>query len=144
MKGGTPIWCDRKMNKQKTRYTPFKGAYKMPVDEFCERYGLDLRVVMHRMNALYWEDFDALVIPQNVGDTSADKVRRALMLLNSKWTFPEISKRLSLDVEVVKNISQMDDYRKKMFLEMDNYFFLNPAKVDVSKIFFETQKKEVV
>ena len=26
-----------------------------------------------------------------------------------------------------------------MFLEMDNYFFLNPAKIDISKIFKEVE-----
>ena len=75
------------MNKRQTRYTPFKGEFKMPVDEFCQKYGLDLDTVMTRMNVRYWEDFDALVIPQNMGMTSADKIRRALMLMQRFHVF---------------------------------------------------------
>jgi hypothetical protein len=36
----------------------------------------------------------------------------------------------------------MDEYRKKMFLEMDNYFFLNPEKIDITKIFTEVDDQE--
>ena len=70
------------MNKQKNRYTPFAGDMRMPVNEFCEKYGLDLKVVMRRMNILYWEDYDALVVPQEFGDVTADKIRRALEMIS--------------------------------------------------------------
>jgi hypothetical protein len=80
------------MNKQKTRYTPFSGEYRMPVNLFCKKYGINLRLIMHRMNVLYWEDFDSLVIPQELGDTSADKIRRTLQLLNMGWKKESIAK----------------------------------------------------
>lgn len=125
------------MNKQKTRYTPFSGKYRMPVIEFCHKYGISLKLIMHRMNVLYWEDFDALVIPQELGDTTADKVRRALKMLESDWDKESIAKRLGIPVEVVTHIEAMDDYKKQMFLTMESYFYLDPAKVDLSKIFVE-------
>jgi hypothetical protein len=130
------------MNKQKNRYTPFEGKYKMPVDEFCDKYGLSLKVVMHRMNVLYWEDFDSLVIPQEFGDTTADKIRRTLQLIELGWSDSEIIKRMRIDEKHLSNIRDMDDYKKKMFLEMDNYFFLNPANVDLDKIFTEVDVLE--
>ena len=132
------------MNKQKNRYTPFNGEYKMPVDEFCNKYGLSLKVVMHRMNVLYWEDFDALVIPQELEDTSAENVRRALMLIDMNWSNESISSRLGMTNEVVEHIRYLDDYKKNMFLTMDNYFYLNPNNVDLSKIFKEVEDKEGV
>jgi hypothetical protein len=125
------------MNKQKNRYTPFAGEYRMPVDIFCRKYGIDLKCIMHRMNVLYWEDFDALVIPQELGDTSADKVRRALIMLDSNWDNASISKRLNIPDDVVLAIAAMDDYKKNMFRTMEHYFFLDPSKIDLSKIFVE-------
>ena len=138
MKGGSRF-NDANMNKQRDRYTPFAGAYRMPVDEFCKKYGLSLKVVMHRMNVLYWEDFDSLVIPQEFGDTTADKIRRALTLVDMGWDDASIRERIGVDIEIVQSIRTLDEYRKKMFLEMDNYFFLNPAKIDISKIFKEVE-----
>lgn len=123
------------MNKRQTRYTPFKGEFKMPVDEFCQKYGLDLDTVMTRMNVRYWEDFDALVIPQNMGMTSADKIRRALMMMNMSWTDADICRRLDIPADVVNNIKEMDPYMKSVFIDMDNYFFLNPKNVDLNKVF---------
>jgi hypothetical protein len=38
----------------------------------------------------------------------------------------------------------MDDYKKNVFLTMDNYFFLNPAKIDLDKIFKEVAVLEGV
>jgi hypothetical protein len=133
------------MNKQKDRYTPFKGAYRMPVDEFCNKYGLSLKVIMHRMNVLYWEDFDSLVIPENLGDTSADKIRRVLTLSEEGWNKPEIKKRVGVPEKVIDNILLMDDYMKDVFTQkMKNYFFLDPKKIDISKIFKEVDIKERV
>jgi hypothetical protein len=79
------------MNKQKNRYTPFTGKYRMPVDEFCMKYGLSLKLIMHRMNVLYWEDYDSLVIPQELGDTSADKIRRVLTMQAQNWNTESIA-----------------------------------------------------
>jgi hypothetical protein len=45
---------------------------------------------------------------------------------------------------MIDNIAAMDDYKKRMFLEMSNYFFLDPAKVDLSKIFTEVEDREAV
>lgn len=132
------------MNKQKDRYTPFKGAYRMPVNEFCDKYGISLSCIMHRMNVLYWEDFDSLVIPENLGDTSADRIRRVLMLNNDGWNKEEIKKRVNLSNKTIDHILEMDDYLKSIFLNMDNYFFLNPKKIDISKIFKEVNIKERV
>ena len=123
------------MNKQKNRYTPFTGKYRMPVDEFCMKYGLSLKLIMHRMNVLYWEDYDSLVIPQELGDTSADKIRRVLTMQAQNWTTESINRRLDVPVDIIEQIALMDDYKKSVFLEMDNYFFLNPAKIDLDKIF---------
>lgn len=123
------------MNKQKNRYTPFTGKYRMPVDEFCIKYGLSLKLIMHRMNVLYWEDYDSLVIPQELGDTSADKIRRVLTMQAQNWTTESINRRLDVPVDIIEQIALMDDYKKSVFLEMDNYFFLNPAKIDLDKIF---------
>jgi len=128
------------MNKQKTRYTPFEEPYRMRVEDFCDMYGLDIKVIMHRMNVLFWEDFDALVIPQNVGDTSADRIRRTLTLLEQGWDYKAIQARMNISEEIVRNIQEMDDYLKQIFMEMDHYFFLNPKKIDVSKIFKERNK----
>lgn len=123
------------MNKQKNRYTPFTGKYRMPVDEFCIKYGLSLKLIMHRMNVLYWEDYDSIVIPQELGDTSADKIRRVLTMQAQNWTTESINRRLDVPVDIIEQIALMDDYKKSVFLEMDNYFFLNPAKIDLDKIF---------
>ena len=130
------------MNKQKNRYTPFKGKYRMPVDEFCEKYGISLKLIMHRMNILFWEDFDALVIPQELGDTSADKVRRILNMINLNWGTKEIATRMDVDEKIVDHIREMSSYMKDMFLNMDNYFYLNPKNVDLDKIFVEVKGKE--
>ena len=133
------------MNKQKDRYTPFKGSYRMPVDEFCNKYGLSLRVVMHRMNVLYWEDFDSLVIPENLGDTSADRISRTLNLHEKGWKNSEIAKRVKVSERVVENILNMDDYKNSIFKTcMKNYFFLDPKKIDISKIFKEVDINERV
>ena len=132
------------MNKQKNRYTPFTGKYRMPVDEFCMKYGLSLKLIMHRMNVLYWEDYDSLVIPQELGDTSADKIRRVLTMQAQNWTTESINRRLDVPVDIIEQIAQMDDYKKSVFLEMDNYFFLNPAKIDLDKIFKEAAVLEGV
>lgn len=132
------------MNKQKNRYTPFTGKYRMPVDEFCMKYGLSLKLIMHRMNVLYWEDYDSLVIPQELGDTSADKIRRVLTMQAQNWTTESINRRLDVPVNIIEQIALMDDYKKSVFLEMDNYFFLNPAKIDLDKIFKEAAVLEGV
>ena len=132
------------MNKQKNRYTPFTGKYRMPVDEFCMKYGLSLKLIMHRMNVLYWEDYDSIVIPQELGDTSADKIRRVLTMQAQNWTTESINRRLDVPVDIIEQIALMDDYKKSVFLEMDNYFFLNPAKIDLDKVFKEAAVLEGV
>lgn len=123
------------MNKQKDRYTPFTGKYRMPVNEFCEKYGLDLKLVMHRMNTLYWEDFDALVVPQQLGSLPADKIRRILELEKNGWTDDSIKKRIKVKNEVLQSVKQLDPYMKNIFLTMDHYFYLNPKKIDLAKVF---------
>jgi hypothetical protein len=123
------------MNKQKNRYTPFTGKYRMPVDEFCMKYGLDLKLVMRRMNTLYWEDFDALVIPQELGSTPADKIRRILEMKKQNWDNNAIRHRIRVDVKTIERVEGLDDYIKSLFLNMDNYFYLNPSKVDLDRVF---------
>ena len=107
----------------------------MPVNEFCEKYGLDLKVVMRRMNVLYWEDYDSLVVPQELGDISADKIRRSLEMLKYGWSHENIAKKFGIPLESVDIIENLNDYYKEIFLNMDNYFFLNPYKIDLNKIF---------
>lgn len=130
-------------NKQKNRYTPFSGKYRMPVDEFCVKYGISLKLIMHRMNVLYWEDFDSLVIPQQLGDTSADKIRRVIVMQEQGWDTDSIIRRMNVDRNAVEEIRKLDDYMKTVFKEMDNYFFLNPAKIDLDKVFKEAVVAEV-
>lgn len=128
------------MNKQKDRRTPFQGKYKMPVDAFCEKYGLDLKLVMHRMNVLFWEDFDSLVIPMALKDTSIWQVKRALNMLDSKGcnTDAFIVKRLDLENDEILNaIKNLSEYEKEMFRNTKSDFFLDPSKIDISKIFKE-------
>lgn len=126
------------MNKQKNRYTPFAGKYKMPVDEFCQKYGVNLKVIMRRMNVLYWEDFDALVVPQELGDTSADRVVRTLKLVDMGWSDESIVTRMDISIDALSYIKNMDEYRKDMFRNgMKNYFYLDPDKIDLDKIFTE-------
>lgn len=130
------------MNKQKNRYTPFTGKYKMPVDEFCQKYGVNLKVIMRRMNVLYWEDFDALVVPQELGDTSADRVVRTLKLIDMGWSDESIVTRMDISIDVLNHIKNMDDYRKDMFRNgMKNYFYLDPNKIDLDKIFSEVERR---
>ena len=131
MKGNVLI----RMNKQKNRYTPFAGDMRMPVNEFCEKYNLDLKVVMRRMNILYWEDYDALVVPQELEDLTADKIRRSLEMMSYGWSDDSIAKKFDISLDMVAKIKNLSDYYKKIFLEMDNYFFLNPNKIDLHKIF---------
>ena len=131
-------------NKQKNRYTPFTGKYRMPVDEFCTKYGISLKLIMHRMNVLYWEDFDSLVIPQQLGDTSADKIRRVIVMQEQGWDTDSIVRRMNVERDAVEEIKKLDDYLKTVFKEMDNYFFLNPAKIDLDKVFKEAVVAEVV
>lgn len=123
------------MNKQKNRYTPFTGKYRMPVNEFCEKYGLSLPVVMRRMNILYWEDYNALVVPTDLESTTADKIRRSLQLINIGWDNASIGNRMNITEAMVEKIRNLDDYKKQMFLSMDHYFNLNPEKIDLDKIF---------
>ena len=130
-------------NKQKNRYTPFSGKYRMPVDEFCVKYGISLKLIMHRMNVLYWEDFDSLVIPQQLCDTSADKIRRVIVMQEQGWDTDSIIRRMNVDRNAVEEIRKLDDYMKTVFKEMDNYFFLNPAKIDLDKVFKEAVVAEV-
>ena len=130
------------MNKQKNRYTPFTGKYKMPVDEFCQKYGVNLKVIMRRMNVLYWEDFDALVVPQELGDTSADRVVRTLKLVDMGWSDESIVTRMDISLDVLNHIKNMDEYRKDMFRNgMKNYFYLDPEKIDLDKIFGEVERR---
>ena len=44
----------------------------------------------------------------------------------------------------LEEIKKLDDYLKTVFKEMDNYFFLNPAKIDLDKVFKEAVVAEVV
>lgn len=125
------------MNKQKNRKTPFNGKYKMGVDEFAEKYGLDLKVIMRRMNCLFWDDFDAIVVPTELGDTSPDKIRRALKLVDNDWNDNDIETHLQMKRGTMQTIHQLSPYMKKVFEEMDNFFFLNPANVDLDKVFVE-------
>lgn len=132
------------MNKQKNRYTPFSGKYKMPVDEFCKIYGLNLKLVMHRMNTLYWEDFDSLVIPQELGSIPADKIRRVLEMQKNGWKTDMIQKRMKIEAKAIENIGSMDNYRKSIFLNMDNYFYLNPKKINLDKIFVPVKENVAI
>ena len=36
---------------------------------------------------------------------------------------------------MIVRMDNMNDYYKSIFKEMDNYFFLNPDKIDLKKIF---------
>ena len=138
------------MNKQKKRYTRgFPKAYKMPVDEFCTMYDRNLKVVMHRLNVSNWDDFDALVVPTNLGDTKPPLIKRVLRMLQMNWGDEEIAKRLSIPVEHVVDIKNLSDYEKEIYSDeggkyFKNYFFLNPEAIDVARIFHKVTPEKVV
>jgi hypothetical protein len=149
-----PIGAIVPMNKQKNRYTPFDGAYRMPVNIFCRKYGLDLQTIMHRMNVLFWEDFDTLVVPVELGDITPRMIRIILKDLKNGISHQcicnSMNKRFTVRVtlEDIDFIANMDDYMKSIFLEMDNFMYLNPDKIDITKIFTEVndeyaEEKEV-
>jgi formyltetrahydrofolate synthetase len=104
--------------------------------------------VLHRLNVKFWDDFDAIVVPTDLAvivdgkvkeDVEANRIRRALSMLKSGFDDEYIKRRLDLNdrnLEVIKNLS---DYEKNMYLDMDQFFYLNPAKVDVSMIFHEVK-----
>ena len=92
---------------------------------------------MRRMNVLYWEDFDSLVVPTELGDTSADKIRRTLMLIQNEWEKEKICDRTNITLETLEKINGLSDYMKNVFLGMENFFFIDPKKVDLDKIFKE-------
>ena len=138
------------MNKQKTRYT--KGmpkAYKMPIDEFCERYGLDIKVIMHRLNITCWQDFDALVVPTSLWDTKPHIIKRVLKMLNMGWSHPEIANRLGIPEQHVSIIENMSEYEKEIYTDAEGkyfktFFHLNSDAIDVSKIFHVVDPDTVV
>lgn len=138
------------MNKQKTRYT--KGmpkAYKMPIDEFCERYGLDIKVIMHRLNITCWQDFDALVVPTSLWDTKPHIIKRVLKMLNMGWSHPEIANRLGIPEQHVSIIENMSEYEKEIYTDAEGkyfktFFHLNSDAIDVSKIFHVVAPDNVV
>ena len=138
------------MNKQKTRYT--KGmpkAYKMPIDEFCERYGLDIKVIMHRLNITCWQDFDALVVPTSLWDTKPHIIKRVLKMLNMGWSHPEIANRLGIPEQHISIIENMSEYEKEIYTDAEGkyfktFFHLNSDAIDVSKIFHVVDPDTVV
>ena len=124
-------------------------AYKMPIDEFCMRYGLDIKVIMHRLNITCWQDFDALVVPTALWDTKPHIIKRALTLLNMGWSHAEIAKRLGIPDEHVAIIENMSDYEKEIYLDVDHkyfktYFHLNSEAIDVSRIFHAVDPDSMV
>lgn len=136
------------MNKQKTRYVPFPAPYRMKLDEFCEKYGRDLKVVLHRLNVKFWDDFDAIVVPTDIAsvvdgkvknDVEAHKIKRALSMINMGLSDGYIMRRLDITERNLDVIKGLSEYEKTMYLEMDQYFYLNPKKVDISKIFKEVK-----
>lgn len=138
------------MNKQKRRYT--KGMpreYKMPLDEFCMLYGIDLKVIMHRLNITCWEDYDALIVPTSLMDTKPHTIRRALNLLDMGWKDDQIARRLAIPEEHIDIIRGLSDYEKEIYSNANgkyfkDYFFLNPAAIDVSKIFHAVDPDNMV
>ena len=132
------------MNKQKDRFTPFKGKYRMPINQFCERYGLNLQVVLHRLNVKYWDDFDALVVPQELGDAKVNLIARAIKRIDMGWTMREIC-NLGFSEEQIEFIKSMSEYKKEMFRSMlqVNTLHLDPDKIDLDKIFTEVDGWEV-
>jgi hypothetical protein len=65
-------------------------------------------------------------------------------MLSLGWSKESIQRRAEVDLKTIDIIESMDEYRKNMFLTMDNYFYLNPNNVDLSKIFVDGDNKEVV
>lgn len=138
------------MNKQKTRYT--KGmpkAYKMPIDEFCMRYGLDIKVIMHRLNITCWEDFDAMVVPTALWDTKPHIIKRILKMLSMGWGHEEIAKRLGIPENHVEIVENLSDYEKEIYTDAEgkyfkNFFHLNNETIDVSKIFHAVDPDNMV
>ena len=122
----------------------------MKLDEFCEKSDRNLKVVLHRLNVKFWDDFDAIVVPTTMAtivdgkvkdDVEAHKIRRALTMMRDKFDDGYIMRRLELSERNIEEIKKLSDYEKEMYLGMDQFFYLNPEKIDVSKIFHEVQKK---
>ena len=138
------------MNKQKTRYAKeMPKAYRMPISEFCMRYDRDLKVILHRLNTSSWLDYDALVVPTSLWDTKPPIIQRALILLERGWSHDEIARRLGIPVEQVSVIEHLSDYEKEVYKDAEkkyfkNYFHLNSAAIDVSRIFRERDPDEMV
>ena len=136
------------MNKQKNRYTSkaLPQQYIMPINEFCVWYGLDLKVIMHRLNITNWDDFDALIVPTDLLDTKPPTIKRALKLMEMKWSDAEIARRLDIPLNHVERIHAMSEYEKQMYSDpkyYKNYFFLNPKTIDVSQIFHRRDPDEI-
>lgn len=136
------------MNKQKTRYTARELVdFRMPINEFCLIYGRDLKVVMHRLNISNWFDYDALIVPTELGDTTPDKIRRVLTLIEYHWSDAAIAKHLSVPEAHVGIIKNLSEYEKQIYSDKSyflNYFRLNPAKIDAKKIFHPVSEKSAV
>lgn len=138
------------MNKQKTRYAKeMPKAYRMPISEFCMRYGRDLKVILHRLNTTCWLDFDALVVPTTLGDTKPHIIKRTLKMLNMGWSHKEIASRLGIPEEHVDIIENLSDYEKEVYLDVDGkyfktFFLLNSETIDVSRIFHEVDPDDMV
>lgn len=130
------------MNKQTSRYTPkyLPQQYVMRLADFCTWYDRELRVIMRRLNTKRWLDFEALVVPTELEDTTPDLIQRALKLINQGQQNAYIAKRLDIPESHVEFIRNMSDYEKEVYLDVDKkyfktYFYLNPQTIDVSRIF---------
>ena len=130
------------MNKQTSRYTPkyLPQQYVMRLADFCTWYDRELRVIMRRLNTKRWLDFEALVVPTELEDTTPDLIQRALKLINQGQQNAYIAKRLDIPENHVEFIRNMSDYEKEVYLDVDKkyfktYFYLNPQTIDVSRIF---------
>jgi len=132
------------MDKKANRLVPFKGKYKMRLDVFCNKYGRDVRRVLHRMHARPWGDKEANIVPTALEDTGHERVKQALSLIEYGWSDNEIAKRIGVEPRIVPHIRNMSDYEKTVFMDcMKGYFFFDIEKIDFDKLFVENQNAEV-
>ena len=131
------------MNKQpnrKTHLTPAK--YNIPLKTFCKKYNREEKVVMRRLNTKKWMDYDAIVVPTELGDTTPNIIAEAMKKINNpnvNLSNASIAKSLGIPEEHVEFIRNMSEYEHEIYSHPEkyfmSYFYLKPSAIDVSRIF---------
>ena len=125
------------MNKKPDRKTPapFRGSrYDMKLNDFCEQAGIQLKVVLSRLNTSNWPDFDAILVPTEAKDVMPNQVRRILYLQNHGWSNAELARRFSATEDGIESIRNMTDYQKSIFENSTGIWLDVPEDFDPVKV----------